>query len=496
MITELTKKQEKSIILFREKWRKIGLCTKEVDKKMAIKAITKLYKHLNKKRPLFVFCPSPLFCVWQINFFKFLNKDWRKLISQEKNISNLEVNLEDNLGVNLWDNLDANLRESLGENLRENLWANLWENLGENLRANLRANLEENLRESLGENLRANLRENLQENLRANLGANLWENLGENLWANLRVNLGANLWVNLRENLRANLGANLRANLGENLQENLRANLWENLQANLGANLEGNLRANLKNQKVNGDLIKEFNENHLFWAYGQMDSSWICFYKFMETIGIEYNNKDSELLELWAQTAKSCSWFWTFENIVFVSDRPQKLSFDDRYRLHDEHGPAYRYSDGWEGYYLHGVHFSKELYLKVISREMEVKEILKIKDIDQRVQAMKFAKSGLRDFYKSEKGKRIDSLVKLDKKGRPVKYELWKIPAGNTFTKEAYFAIYNCPSAIERGEEREYTKGVPPVKTVGEAMAWGMSDDNFTLSEESWRKLIPLKHES
>jgi len=250
------------------------------------------------------------------------------------------------------------------------------------------------------------------------------------------------------------------------------------------------------NQAIDNKLLKEFNEYHQFWAYGQMDSSWIGFYQFMETIGIKYDKRDSELLELWAQTAKSCSWFWTFENFVFVSDRPTKLSFDEEYRLHDEHGPAYKYSDGWCGYYLHGVNFPKELYVKIISREMPMEEILKIVDIDQRTQAMKFAKTGLRDFYKSQKGEMIDHYVKLDQKGRPINYELWKIPPGEIFNKTVHFAIYNCPSGVERNENKEYSKGVPAFKTVPEALAWGMSDDKHLITPEEWKSLVPLLHES
>lgn len=165
-------------------------------------------------------------------------------------------------------------------------------------------------------------------------------------------------------------------------------------------------------------------------------------------------------------------------------------------RLHNEHGMAIRYPDGYGFYYLNGVHFPEDLYKRVISREMEMKDILAIEDIDQRVQAMKFAKNGLREFYQSEGGQRIDHYVKLDKEGRPINYELWKIPAGKTFNREVHFAIYDCPSARERGEQREYAKGVPAFKTVAECMAWGMSDDTHALTPEEWEKLTPLIHES
>ncbi len=56
--------------------------------------------------------------------------------------------------------------------------------------------------------------------------------------------------------------------------------------------------------------------------------------------------------------------------------------------------------------------------------------------------------------------------------------------------------IYDCPSAKERGEQREYSKGVPAVKTCAEAMAWGQSGDISQISPEEWLQMVPLLHES
>ena len=449
-IEKLTPEQEASLIPFREQWRAIGLSTEPTHKIDTIETITQMYKLLGRKQPLFIFCPSPLFCIQQINFFKLLGNDWQKLVTQE---ANLRDNLWDNLGDNLMDNLWANLRDNLGANLMGNLRANLWDNLGDNLGDDLGANLMDNLR--------ANLWDNLGDNLGADLGANLWADLGDNLWDNLGDNLWDNLWANLGDNLGADLGANL----------------WDNRQ-------------------LDSQAMRQLHAWHSLWTYGQMDSYWIAFYQFTETIGIKYDKKDSELLELWAKVAKSCSWFWCFENVVFVSDRPKALHFNKEWRLHNEHGAAYEFRDGWKAFYLNGVKFPQEMYIKVISREMEMKEIMAIEDIDQRTQAMKFAKNGLREFYKSENGKCIDHYVKLNVDGDPIKYELWELQGNEVFTKKVWFMIYDCPSSVRRGDTREYSKGVPEFKTVAEAMAWGMSDDTHRITPEHWKQLTPLIHES
>jgi hypothetical protein len=197
--------------------------------------------------------------------------------------------------------------------------------------------------DNLWDNLGANLGANLGDNLGAYLGDNLWANLGDNLWANLGDNLRDNLGANLGANLWDNLGANLR----DNLWANLGANLWDNLRDNLGANLRANLRDNL-----GANRLKYFYT--YFW--GSLDSYWLAFYTFpKEHLGLQYSANDNALLELWADLARSTFWWWPFEKIVVISDRPSLIQKDERTRLHSETGPACAFRDGWELWYWHGV---------------------------------------------------------------------------------------------------------------------------------------------
>ena len=200
-INKLTLKQESQLIEFREECRKIGLNTNPVDKPNTIKHITQLYSFIDKKPPVFIFCPSPLFCNLQINFVKILFK---------------KFNLETNLGTNL--------------------------------------------------------------------------------------------------------GTNLRDNLGDNLR----------------------------------DFIQTY-------FLGQQDIYWICFYKFPEIfLGIKYNQRDLEKLNCWYEIAKSCNWFWCFENYCFVSDRPSDLYFDENYKLHNKNKSSYIFRDGWCDYNWHGIKVPKK----------------------------------------------------------------------------------------------------------------------------------------
>jgi hypothetical protein len=85
----------------------------------------------------------------------------------------------------------------------------------------------------------------------------------------------------------------------------------------------------------------------------------------------------------------------------------------------------------------------------------------------------------------------MKKITKLTKE-QEAQNELWKFPlhtdeSKRVFNKEVHFARYLCPST------REYmVKGVPDMKTIAEAMAWGQSDDTHIITAEEWKRHIPL----
>jgi hypothetical protein len=261
---------------------------------------------------------------------------------------------------NLWDNL--------GANLRDNLWDNLWDNLGANLMANLWANL----------------RANLGDNLMASLGANLGDNLRDNLWDNLGANLGDNLGASLRDNLRASLWASLWANLWDNLGANLRDNLWDNLMASLRDN---------KIEYQGTDM------------WGQQDMYWVAFYEFPYLfLDIKYKDDELNKLTMWKEIGMSAMWWYPFEGICFICDRPQELNFDEQKRLHAEDRSAYLFRDGWNGYYWHGV--SVPEYVVMRPEEITPKKITEEKN--QEVKRVMMERYGWHKYLDNVSAKLID----------------------------------------------------------------------------------------
>jgi len=136
------------------------------------------------------------------------------------------------------------------------------------------------------------------------------------------------------------------------------------------------------------------------------------------------------------------------------------IKIDEKNNFHSLTEPAIRWKKGKEFYYLWGVKFDKELWEKVVSKEISAIDALKIENIEQRYATLKYlgAEKLLKDLNaelidKSEKGNELYVLKGI-------------IP-----NKEIKLLKYDCPST-----KRIYTKFVPFEMTkADEAQAWSFS---------------------
>ena len=158
---------------------------------------------------------------------------------------------------------------------------------------------------------------------------------GENIGDNIRENI----WVNIWENIRANIGANIRANIGENIRANIRANI-----------------NNTKLEKIET------------YSWCQHDINWIAYHKYFEKYGLLPYDENFKIFDIWYDLACSCGWCYTFKNIVFVCEKPNKLELNERGQLHKDGGMALEYSDGYGLHMLNGIAVPK--YLAETSSEL------------------------------------------------------------------------------------------------------------------------------
>ena len=157
-----------------------------------------------------------------------------------------------------------------------------------------------------------------------------------------------------------------------------------------------------------------------------------------------------------------------WEDILYCVPTPLVL-IDQENRFHSLAEPAIRWKGGKEFYFISGVNFEKELFNKVVRKELSALEILKLENMEQRMIALKVlgAERMLEELHATliEKSAVGNELYKLDD----------IIP-----DKSIKLLKYTCPST-----GRVYTKFVPfEFEKADEAQAW-----SFQISLQEYHTL-------
>ncbi len=241
--------------------------------------------------------------------------------------------------------------------------------------ANIRNNIRANISANIWNNISDNIENNISDNIWNNIEANIWNNIRNNISDNIENNISDNIWNNIWNNISANIEANIRANISANIRNNIR----NNIEANISDNIENNIEANIRAMELEWF---GFSDNEASWLH------WYLYQKYYFDHGLLPKDKYSELLSSYIEMSIDAWAVYYSKDIAIVSRKPNVRREDGR--LHSDQLPAVSFKDGYELYYLDGVHFEKDLWEKVVSQTMSFKEIMAIEISDQRTVALKY----------------------------------------------------------------------------------------------------------
>lgn len=116
------------------------------------------------------------------------------------------------------------------------------------------------------------------------------------------------------------------------------------------------------------------------WFIGGWEAFWLAFYKFAEKIGVDYGD-NTEHLNAYVEYAETCGVMYAYEDVVFCSDRPSRLKFDNERRLHCELGQAMEFRDGYGLCSWHGTRVPRSWILEA---PPSAAEALAVENAEQR----------------------------------------------------------------------------------------------------------------
>lgn len=242
--------------------------------------------------------------------------------------------------------------------------------------------------------------------------------------------------------------------------------LRHQLEYYLGRRLRHQLRRqlgrHLRDQLGDSDMW----DGNFLW--GSQDIYWIAWARFAQHIGVKLQEDTQNRLTIMENISTQCEWWWPYDGICFVSERPIETHWDGAV-LHSENGPAVLYEDGYSMYMWRGTRVPKEWIKDKSSITPDI--ALKWANAEQRRCAMEII--GYENLLKDLGAKLLD----LDPD--PQIGELYETSHPSLGGNTEKFLRVQC------GTGRWFTLPVPPeMKTALEANAWTWGLEGFEYQPE------------
>jgi len=100
---------------------------------------------------------------------------------------------------------------------------------------------------------------------------------------------------------------------------------------------------------------KEYYSLEWFYQSGNACSGYCCLYDYLGSELISLDKKTNVVFDIFKNITKELHFFFVFEKIVFISEKPKYIKYNSNNQLHCESGPSVEYGDGYSMYNLNGV---------------------------------------------------------------------------------------------------------------------------------------------
>jgi hypothetical protein len=200
------------------------------------------------------------------------------------------------------------------------------------------------------------------------------------------------------------------------------------------------------------------------------DAGWTAFCDYFTKLGLVKH----EGWDKYIQYMKSGQFMGVYlDGLAVVCRRPQAVRRDEEFRLHNDQKPAIEWRDGYKLYFLHGQPFEEKLWAKITSQKMTLKDVMNMKNADERTMAFSMLRPDR--LLKGVKAKLIHTGT-LGTKLYQVDNFTKVVSGGNTTGDTEY-----CMVMQDASSDRVFLEWTPPEigkqanADLAQANAWGIT---------------------
>ena len=158
--------------------------------------------------------------------------------------------------------------------------------------------------------------------------------------------VGDQVWAQVWDQVGDQVGAQVRAQVRDQVRDQVRAQVWDQVWAQVRDQVWAQVWDQVRAQ------VRDWDSNSI----GRWETGWLAFYDTFRRLGI-----DTSKLDGLSAVERSAGWWWPLAGAVVITDRPTVIARDKDGRLHNAHGPAVLYRDGFAVHSWHGTRVPADL---------------------------------------------------------------------------------------------------------------------------------------
>jgi hypothetical protein len=425
-----TSRNEKLLDEVSARWRDIGLSTQPANREKSEAAVRELYAANGMPPPVMLWLGSPRAAATVVRLLKSdlewpedLNVFQRKVWEDVFRASVRQI--ESRMGADKWAQIRSGIKKRAIHEIESRYGQYMESQVKIIFAERLGIAAWRYLREMVGNPLHEKLRIETEERAKSRIGKTVSSEVSGHLYQRLVPQLTQQVWQPVAEPLRIAIAAN------------------------------------------NGILqtgVQQWN-----CSFGLHDAPWIAYYDFLARAGVI----GGEPLEPVRSLAEHCGWWWPYENLCLLSERPNILKRDNRGRLHNENGMAVGFPDGWGLYAWNGILVPEDVI--VLSEPISFERIEA--EPNAEIRRVLIERFGLDNYLRAGK------CLKLHQDETGTLYRM------NLPGDEPILVVQVINSTAEPdGSFNEYFLRVPPgITRARQGVAWtfGLSEDEYYPLAES-----------
>jgi hypothetical protein len=254
---------------------------------------------------------------------------------------------------------------------------------------------------------------------------------------------------------------------------NLLSKVWERYKPRIAGNYSL-IRHAIEQVFIDFDRPERLHRFQFSEYGGFTDIEWVSYFDAFHRLGIVKDLK----FALYKQLLKSNSFlFLPLNTCAFVVKPPEVLKLNDTGRLHCVDGPALRFADGYEQYWVRGVFFPADLFRRFFeAKKITGRDILNLSNVEQKsVLIQHFGYDMIMDDLQEKKVLDVDEVIS-QVTGKPAKCELIDCVLDRNRLRFVRVEDHTTHKVVTLG-----VPIVPETETCRGAIAWtfGMSEEEY-----------------